>query len=120
MAISETAVLTCKCGHDEAIHAERRGQRTYCLGRTEHKHCRCLHFRRALPPITARPAVRGQLRAMEIAFSELGISEREERLRITSWIVNRSLSSSKELTTREASAVLDELERRMHQAGLAR
>lgn len=57
----------------------------------------------------ARKASPGQLKAMGAAFGERGITERDERLAAVAEIIGRQVESAKDLTTTEASAVLDAL-----------
>lgn len=52
---------------------------------------------------------RGQMTMMQATFNALGITERADRLAMTSTIVGRQLGSSLELTKAEASRLLDEL-----------
>ncbi|MEV5606978.1 AAA family ATPase [Streptomyces sp. NPDC052225] len=53
---------------------------------------------RATPP---------QMRLMHATFNQLGMSEREDRLRATSLIVGRSIPSANDLTLDEAKTLLD-------------
>jgi hypothetical protein len=50
-----------------------------------------------------------QLRALHAAMSVAGIVERDDRLAYTSSVIGRDVTSSKELTAGEASAILDAL-----------
>lgn len=59
------------------------------------------------------PDQRSKLMAM---FGELGITDRAERLKVTSQIVGRELSSANDLTGAETSRVIDELAARLEQA----
>jgi hypothetical protein len=52
-------------------------------------------------PISAR-----QLKAIQTAFSNDGVSEREERHKMIVKVIGREVSSTKDLTMREANAVL--------------
>lgn len=49
------------------------------------------------------------------AFSDLGVEDRAERLRMSSQIVGRELGSANDLTGDEAHKLIDELERRKEQ-----
>jgi hypothetical protein len=60
--------------------------------------------------MSALMATRGQLRDMGMAFRRLGLDEREAIVACIWFIVQRGVESRKELTAREASAVLDGLE----------
>jgi len=51
----------------------------------------------------------GQLKAMGAAFTAIGWTDRADRLRATSTIVNREVHSAKDLTREEAGALLDTL-----------
>ena len=53
---------------------------------------------------------RGQLRDLAIALHRFGLSTRDEALGYCSAVVARPVASRKDLTTREASRVLDLLE----------
>lgn len=55
-------------------------------------------------------ATRGQLRDMGMAFRRLGLDERERIVEYVWLLVRREVASRKELSAREASAVLDGLE----------
>lgn len=57
----------------------------------------------------ARPITKGQLTKLAIVFGEAGIEEREQRLAIAAALVGREVASSKELTTREASQLIEVL-----------
>ncbi|MCU1492086.1 MAG: hypothetical protein JWM85_3491 [Acidimicrobiaceae bacterium] len=57
-----------------------------------------------------QPAVRGQLRRIAILLNEFGIANRDQALGFCSAIAGRPITSRKELTAREASHVLDDLE----------
>jgi hypothetical protein len=57
-----------------------------------------------------RPATRGQLRDIAIALHRFGLETRQECLAYCSLVAGRPIASRKELTTREASLVLDLLE----------
>jgi hypothetical protein len=50
-----------------------------------------------------------QRRAMHAAFGQIGINERQQRLDVTSAIVGRDVHSANELTSGEASTLLDTL-----------
>ena len=60
------------------------------------------------PPATAG-ITEPQLKKLHTSFSELGIIEREDRIRYASNIVGRALSSSTELTKEDASRVIEAL-----------
>jgi hypothetical protein len=60
--------------------------------------------------MSALMATRGQLRDMGMAFRRLGLDARESIVACIWFIVRRSVESRKELTAKEASAVLDGLE----------
>ena len=51
-----------------------------------------------------------QLRNIGRLFGVLGVGDRDERVEYTSAAVNREVDSSKALTRREASALIDRLE----------
>jgi ERF superfamily len=53
-----------------------------------------------------------QRNAMHAGFARIGINDRADRLALTTAIINRQITSSNELSIREAGAVLDELARR--------
>ena len=53
---------------------------------------------------------RGQLRDIAIACHRFGLTTRDQALGYCSAVVGRPIASRKELTTREASRVLDLLE----------
>ena len=59
-----------------------------------------------LPPMKATAK---QLRMIGALFGEAGVTERTSRLRIVSKVVGRAVESSKDLTTAEASRVIDHL-----------
>lgn len=50
-----------------------------------------------------------QMRAMQAAFRDANITERDDRLRFASETIGRDLGSASELTSAEASRVIDEL-----------
>ena len=50
-----------------------------------------------------------QMRAMQAAFRDAGITEREDRLRFASETIGREVGSASDLTRDEASTVIDEL-----------
>jgi hypothetical protein len=50
-----------------------------------------------------------QMRAMQAAFRDANITEREDRLRFASETIGREIASASDLTRDEASAVIDEL-----------
>jgi hypothetical protein len=62
-------------------------------------------------PITAPQRAR-----LMAVFGQLGISDRDERLQMSSKIVNRHVNSANELTKDEASALIDTLEQAAAQA----
>lgn len=55
-------------------------------------------------------ATRGQLRDLAVALQRFGLSTRDQALGYCSAVVGRPIASRKDLTAREASAVLDRLE----------
>lgn len=57
-----------------------------------------------------RVATRGQLRDLAIALGRFGLTDRDRALGYCSAIAARPITSRKDLTTREASAVLDHLD----------
>ncbi len=59
--------------------------------------------------VTDRPATRGQLRDLAMGFTRFGLS-RAAALGYVTCIVGRPVTSRKDITTREASRVLDHLE----------
>ena len=60
--------------------------------------------------MTCRPVTRGQLRDIAIALHRFGLTTRDQALGYCSAVVGRPVASRKDLTTREASRVLDLLE----------
>ncbi|MGA3219245.1 MAG: hypothetical protein ABSE77_09265 [Acidimicrobiales bacterium] len=58
----------------------------------------------------ARPATRGQLRDLAVALARYGLESREECLTYCAVAVGRPIKSRKDLSTREASSILDALE----------
>lgn len=56
------------------------------------------------------PVSEAQLRNIGRLFGALGVTDRDERLAYTSGAVNREVTSSKELTKREASTLIDRLQ----------
>lgn len=64
------------------------------------------------PPAAApEPLTRPQSRKIHALFNQIGWSDRADRLRASSTIVNRELKSSSELTKDEADVLIDTLER---------
>jgi hypothetical protein len=62
-------------------------------------------------PVTALGHVtRGQLRDLAIALHRFGLTTRDQALGYCSAVVAHPITSRKELTTREASRVMDVLE----------
>lgn len=63
------------------------------------------------PPLDDEPQMASapQLKAMGAAFTAVGWTDRDDRLRATSAIVNREVHSAKDLTREEAGALLDTL-----------
>jgi len=59
-----------------------------------------------------------QMRAMQAAFRDLGISDRGDRLEQARAIIGRDIESSKQMYRAEASAVIDELTQRKTRAAL--
>lgn len=57
------------------------------------------------------PVTPAQLTKLHAIFTEHNITDRTERLRISSRVVNRQLDTSKDLTLTEAGALIDTLER---------
>lgn len=55
------------------------------------------------------PLTRNQLRMLATMFGKLNITDRDERLNTTKAIIGREIESSKDLTKREASTVIDTL-----------
>ena len=53
------------------------------------------------------PATRGQVQKLAIALGEAGYRERAERLQVISEQLGRDITSSKQLTTREAHQLID-------------
>jgi hypothetical protein len=60
--------------------------------------------------VQPRAATRGQLRSIAIALGRFGIVNRDRALGFCSALVRRPIESRHELTTREASLVLDVLD----------
>ena len=58
----------------------------------------------------SRPATPGQLRDLAIALGAFDIHKRDEAIAYCGSIVGRPIEGRRELTTRDASAVLDEFE----------
>ncbi|MGI5153626.1 hypothetical protein [Microbispora sp. CA-102843] len=64
------------------------------------------------PPAAApEPLTRPQSRKIHALFNQIGWSDRADRLRASSTIVNRELNSSGDLTKDEAAVLIDTLER---------
>ena len=61
-------------------------------------------------PLTPEAVTPAQLRKLGVLFGELNVTDRDERLAYVSAVMNRQVESSKELTKREASTVIDLLE----------
>jgi len=59
------------------------------------------------------PVSESQLKKIAVMFRELGIDDRDDRLAYVQGIVQREIESSKELTKREAMAVIDAQEMRL-------
>lgn len=55
-------------------------------------------------------ATDAQIRKMVVAFKEIGVVDRDDRLQVLSDVAGRPIGSSKELTKDEASKVIDHLE----------
>jgi len=61
----------------------------------------------------AEPVSQAQLAKMHAQFGDLGVEDREAGLALIGGIVGRDVDSSKRLTKQEASALIDELDRRL-------
>jgi hypothetical protein len=64
----------------------------------------------ACSPSAGRPVTRGQLRDLAIALHRFGLLTRDGALGYCSAVVGRPIASRKQLSTREASTLLDLLE----------
>ncbi len=62
-------------------------------------------------PAAQRTSTNAQLQKMAILFGEIGVTERSERLALTSTLVGRPLGSGSELNLREASGLIERLEK---------
>ncbi|WP_289008260.1 hypothetical protein [uncultured Thermomonospora sp.] len=60
-------------------------------------------------PEPAEPISDAQMRKLGATFTRIGISDRGERLRVSATLVGRPLMTSRELTRREASTLIDTL-----------
>jgi hypothetical protein len=63
-----------------------------------------------VPDEVRRPVTRGQLRDLAIALGHFGLSTRDQALGYCSAVVARPIRTRKDLSTREASRVLDLLD----------
>jgi len=61
----------------------------------------------------AEPVTAAQLKKMHAQFGDLGVEDREAGLALIGGIVGRDVDSSKRLTKQEATALIDELDRRL-------
>jgi len=61
----------------------------------------------------AEPVTKAQLAKMHAQFGDLGVEDREAGLALIGGIVGRDVDSSKRLTKQEATALIDELDRRL-------
>lgn len=92
-----TGVLNIAADEDDDAVAAQGGE---APPRTDHT--RSLRESRAVSEL--------QLKKIGALFGELGIRDRAERLAYTSAVANREVTTSKELTSREASKLIDVLE----------